>query len=983
MTLLVPARADAQREAPLVLQRQAREAVERDSTSAWHSRWSARVGADSADRAARLGLALLLDLTYDYPAATSAFRALSDTTAAAPDRYAAFARLAWARMDELRGAMGDAAAGYVVARRLAQRIGDRTIEGMVVASLTYLRANGISMEAGIATLDTAERLVPRDLPGLQSDLARRRATMLAVQIVPAARDTAEEAIRLARLAGDRRAEANAVRALALYHKMRGFSDSSEAALRITAQLQRDARDRRALSETLVRIADAQLTQRRLGEANITLQEAQREAIASHNDYGLAASETGLGDIALRVHDVPTAERHFARAADLNIAANDSGSLIVVRNYQVNALLDAGWLDSAWTMQRAIVAHFERTREITDLMTAHRGLASIAMARGDLDMAERELDTADSLVRHFRIPLGGPANWYDRARLARRRGNDARAAELLKRYLASLRPDDGVARWDVQVRLAEIEARTGDPRAAAERLADATDALERWRGAQSDSTLRLLAFQVSAHEEGDRDAYFARAIAALARRGQRISAFEQAERRRARTLAERIVQADALRANEKSGATAGRHHTAIDVSRATVAEISAALPDDRTALLEYVTGAGGAPTTLFVVTRRGARAMQLASADSLLPLLRRFVAAIASAEDVSSLARALGTALLDPALDSLDSHVTRLTIVPDGALHRVPFDALQLADGRAAIERYEISLAPSAAVATLLWRRPRQTGAGRPRVLAFGDPAFSEEHVASQLRLVSQDARVTRDAFSAAGRLARLPESGREARIAASYGTGSVLRLGAEATAAYLKHVPFGSFQVLHLATHALVDERSLLRSAVVLAPGDGESGIVSPGDLAALALGPELVVLSSCRSAGGVLVDGEGVQGLTAPLLADGARAVVATAWPIDDRATVSVMEDFYRELSKGATVGAALRTAKLAAMRSGSPARDWASFTVIGDPTIRIPLDPPQHRAIWIGVLAAVAILCGGVVAYRRWPAGQFQGVPWAGRVD
>lgn len=921
----------AQGEAPLLVQRQAERAVANDSVVAWRAKWTARVAASNTDRAARLGLALLHDLTYETPEAIRDYRALAEG-AMPSDAYATWARLAWARMDDSRGAMGDALAGYDTARVMAHRIGDFIAEGIAAANQAFLRANMVSMDAGMATMDTAERLVPRDLDDVWSDLRRRRATLLAVQVVPAARTMAEESIALARRAGDRRAEANGWRALALYHRMRGFPDSNEAALRVTASLQRAARDRRGLAETLVRIADAQLTVRRLGDARVALLEAQREAAASHNDYALAASETGLGDLALRVHDLAGANVHLERAAALNMAANDSGSLSVVRNYQVDALMDAGWLDSAETIQRGILAHFERSREITDAVQARRILAIIAMTRGDLADASRVLDAADSVVRRHRIPGAVSALAYDRARLEQLRGHDAAAAALLRRYLTGLDPKDGVARWDVQVRLAEIEARTGDASAAAVHLASATDAMERWRAAQSDSTLRLLAFQTSAYEAGDRDAYFARAIAALAARGQPEVAFEQAERRRARTLAERIVQADALRAGRASDTT--RHAAVIDVPRATVESVARALPGDDTALLEYVTGARGAPTTLFVTTRHGIRAATLASMDSLLPSVRRFLAAIESGDDDAPLARSLGSALLASALDSLPPSVRRLVIVPDGALHRVPFDALRLVDGRAVLERFEISLAPSAAVASLL--RHRAPAHGRARVLAFGDATLDTS-------------------------FARLPESGREARIAASYGTGSVVRLRDEATAAYLEHAPLDRFRVLHFATHALVDERSLLRSAVVLAPSAGDDGLLSPGDLAALPLAADLVVLSACRSAGGVVVDGEGIQGLTAPLLAAGARAVVATRWPIEDHETVAVIEDFYRALSRGATVGSALHEAKLAAMHRGVPTRDWASFAVIGDPTVRIPLDPPSHEREWI--LAALGVGALGVV--------------------
>ncbi|MGH7536669.1 MAG: CHAT domain-containing protein [Gemmatimonadales bacterium] len=82
-------------------------------------------------------------------------------------------------------------------------------------------------------------------------------------------------------------------------------------------------------------------------------------------------------------------------------------------------------------------------------------------------------------------------------------------------------------------------------------------------------------------------------------------------------------------------------------------------------------------------------------------------------------------------------------------------------------------------------------------------------------------------------------------------------------------------------------DRVSFRTALALTPGQGEDGFVTPGELAGLRLDADLVVLSACRTAGGVVVDGEGVQGLTAPLLAAGARSVVATSWQVGDQLTV------------------------------------------------------------------------------------------------
>jgi CHAT domain-containing protein len=116
---------------------------------------------------------------------------------------------------------------------------------------------------------------------------------------------------------------------------------------------------------------------------------------------------------------------------------------------------------------------------------------------------------------------------------------------------------------------------------------------------------------------------------------------------------------------------------------------------------------------------------------------------------------------------------------------------------------------------------------------------------------------------------------------------------------------------------------------------------VTPGGLARLRLAADLVVLSACRTAGGVVVDGEGVQGLTAPLLAAGARSVVATTWRVGDERTVRLVDDFYAELVRGRPVIEALRTAKLAAIGRRAPAAVWGAFTVFGDPLVTVPLRP------------------------------------------
>jgi CHAT domain-containing protein len=205
-------------------------------------------------------------------------------------------------------------------------------------------------------------------------------------------------------------------------------------------------------------------------------------------------------------------------------------------------------------------------------------------------------------------------------------------------------------------------------------------------------------------------------------------------------------------------------------------------------------------------------------------------------------------------------------------------------------------------------------------------------------------------------------------MVASFAPSSIVRLGDSASAAYLEHAALDSFTVLHFATHAIVDDRSADRTALVLSPGGGESGVVTPSDVAGLKLRADLIVLSACRSAGGVVVDGEGVQGLTAPFLEAGARSVIATAWRIKDETTVPFVRAFYAGLARGLPVADALHNAKLERIASGADPSEWAAFTIVGDPTVRIAALPPRRRHVSVSLLIlVVAIVLGVSLRMRR----------------
>ena len=68
-----------------------------------------------------------------------------------------------------------------------------------------------------------------------------------------------------------------------------------------------------------------------------------------------------------------------------------------------------------------------------------------------------------------------------------------------------------------------------------------------------------------------------------------------------------------------------------------------------------------------------------------------------------------------------------------------------------------------------------------------------------------------------------------------------------------------------------------------------------------------------------------------------GANSVVSSLWPITDKGGRDIMQEFYRNLSKGDTKSAALRKAKLDYLQNTEVPElkhpyYWAGFVVLGD---------------------------------------------------
>jgi hypothetical protein len=98
-----------------------------------------------------------------------------------------------------------------------------------------------------------------------------------------------------------------------------------------------------------------------------------------------------------------------------------------------------------------------------------------------------------------------------------------------------------------------------------------------------------------------------------------------------------------------------------------------------------------------------------------------------------------------------------------------------------------------------------------------------------------------------------------------------------------------STAVVHIAAHALVDERPGRGAAILLAPDEREDGLLHPDEIVADRHPATLTILAACHSAADVLENGRALGSLTGAFLAAGSKAVIATLWDVDDTTTARV----------------------------------------------------------------------------------------------
>jgi CHAT domain-containing protein len=365
----------------------------------------------------------------------------------------------------------------------------------------------------------------------------------------------------------------------------------------------------------------------------------------------------------------------------------------------------------------------------------------------------------------------------------------------------------------------------------------------------------------------------------------------------------------------------------EIAAASIGDVRQLLSGPSSALVEFVLGPGRA--WVFVIDRSGARAFALpAGPRALARDVRAFREQLASRDlRADAAAGRLYDEVMRPAQAALAGK-TELTIVPDGVLWDLPFQALRSAPDRYLIEEAAISYAPSATVlreAVLRQTAPR----GSMTLLAFGNPTLDPL------------AKQRRTAVLMDDRLDPLPDAEDQVRqIGEIYGPSSRVYVGAEAREDRWK-AEAAQHRILQLATHGVVDDRSPLYSYLVLArsgDGDREDGLLEAWEIMGMQLNANLVVLSACETARGQLSAGEGVVGLMWAFFVAGAPSTIVTQWKVESASSTALMLAFHRAWNggrSGVSKARALQMASRQLLQTGEYRHPffWAGYILAGDP--------------------------------------------------
>ena len=302
-------------------------------------------------------------------------------------------------------------------------------------------------------------------------------------------------------------------------------------------------------------------------------------------------------------------------------------------------------------------------------------------------------------------------------------------------------------------------------------------------------------------------------------------------------------------------------------------------------------------------------------------------------DFMDLSFGLYRVLLEPALPYLNGD--KIIISPDNILSYLPFETLVTEEFRSpellyrevpfALKDYRFSYIYSVTLSSETQERSRSLS---NNLVAFA-PTYEGMEIDDSMLTAWPDLR---------GEIRSLPYASLESEDAVDQ-CGGKAYLAEEATeGAYKREARH--YQIIHMAMHTLVNDQDPAFSKMIFSASreGNDDGMLNTYEVYSAPVNAMMVVLSSCNTGVGKLVNGEGILSLARGFLYAGSRSVVMSMWAVEDKSASTVIHSFYKNMRSGQTKSSALRNARLKFLRSADQGRShpyyWAALVIYGDDT-------------------------------------------------
>ncbi len=329
----------------------------------------------------------------------------------------------------------------------------------------------------------------------------------------------------------------------------------------------------------------------------------------------------------------------------------------------------------------------------------------------------------------------------------------------------------------------------------------------------------------------------------------------------------------------------------------------------------------------------------------------------------SLGRKFYKILIEPCFQYTERK--NFTLVPDGAITYLPFEALLTDDADTEyinylilpymIKDYSVGYSHSS---TLMFSKRIQSKPPENKVLAFA-PAYVNplnRKDSSWMRQVIDDSEFL------------LPLGGIIKEVQSiSETVPSKVFLNEQATEAnFKKYAP--DYNVLHLAMHTIMKDDNPLYShlafTTVETADTTEDNKLYAYEIYNLKLNAKMAVLSSCSSGFGKMQKGEGMMSLARGFIYAGCPSIVMTLWQVSDKSSSDLMTSFYKYLKKGKSKHEALRLSKIDYLDTADDLTSnpyfWSGFVVVGDGS---PIYRKSGMAYWMVI---VTVFIGILVFFQ-----------------